>query len=359
MKSEFKTIEVSNILANFSQPREKFDKEKIKELAESILSNGLIQPITVRVDPKRKGKFMIVAGERRWQAHRVGNLKKIDAFVKKYDNDLQWMIESYMENEQRLQLQPIEDGKYLKKIQKEGDLSIVELANLMKKKEEIIKMKFSILPIEKEIKNKKVNMFTTDYKTLSDVASLKNKSDREKVLDNIENVGVAKTRRIISTIKKAPEEVKEALLDDKITVNQAEDLTNIKSDKAREKVLEEVKQHKTLADIKPKLAERETPELTEKARNKFLSVHRIIFESLNESKVALIKANKNISKANQMMEQLMEKSFEYGLPKKTLSLTIQQMKTITDRISEFNIQSERFDELKEILVDRIESKIEE
>ena len=62
---ELKQIPTDKILANFTQPRTQFDKEKIKELAESILGNGLIQPIVVR---QWKDKFMIVAGERRWKA---------------------------------------------------------------------------------------------------------------------------------------------------------------------------------------------------------------------------------------------------------------------------------------------------
>ena len=76
---ELKEIEVSKILANFYQPRTKFDRESIKELAESILSNGLINPITVR---SWKNKFMIVSGERRWQAHKVANIKTIPCVVK-------------------------------------------------------------------------------------------------------------------------------------------------------------------------------------------------------------------------------------------------------------------------------------
>ena len=52
---ELRTINVSDILANFYQPRTKFDKEKVKELSESILSNSLINPITVTPDKKRQG----------------------------------------------------------------------------------------------------------------------------------------------------------------------------------------------------------------------------------------------------------------------------------------------------------------
>jgi len=106
---ELQTIKVDNILANFYQPRVKFDKDKIQELAESILSNGLINPITVR--EWKGGRYMIVSGERRWRAHKVANIKEIPAFVKTYSNDGQFMVDSLIENIHREDLSPTEKGK--------------------------------------------------------------------------------------------------------------------------------------------------------------------------------------------------------------------------------------------------------
>ena len=110
---EFKEIELKNIKPNLSQPREHFDKQKVKELAESILSNGLINPISVR---EVKGKYIIVAGERRFQAHKMSGLKTIQAFVRSYKNDADWMVESFVENVHREDITPTEKGKYLLKI---------------------------------------------------------------------------------------------------------------------------------------------------------------------------------------------------------------------------------------------------
>ena len=123
---ELKQIPINQILANFVQPRESFDKDKIKELAESILSNGLINPITVRV--WKGNKFMIVAGERRWQSHKVAKLNSILAFVKEYKSDGQWMVESFIENLQREDLTPLEKVKYAERILKIEKLSLRELA---------------------------------------------------------------------------------------------------------------------------------------------------------------------------------------------------------------------------------------
>jgi len=113
---ELKTINVSDILANFYQPRTKFDREKIKELSESILSNGLINPITITPDKKRQGKYMIVSGERRWQGHRTAKIKTIQTFVKEYKDETSFMIESLVENVQREDLSSMETAKFIKKI---------------------------------------------------------------------------------------------------------------------------------------------------------------------------------------------------------------------------------------------------
>lgn len=364
-EQSLQTIEVKNILANFSQPREHFDQEKIKELAESILSNGLIQPITVRNDPKRKGKYMIVAGERRWMAHRMAKLQTISAFVKEYDNDFKFMIESSIENYQREDVtsyekekdiwnvyqQGLKDGmvKNYKDLAKIMGLSEFNISNIIRAKESREKLKIA------------ANISTRD---LSDTSALEDK-DRKKLLNKVEDgkIESKSLRQMTKIIKKAPENVKEALLDDKISVSQAEDLTNMQSNKAREKVLKEVKGYmkeskrvENLGDISPKLSKKANPELTDAVKKKFGSLQRTIFTNLYEAKVGIIKSNKFLKNANQMLSRLMEHPFENGLDEKTLKSSLEQLKLIADKLSEFNIQTERFDDVKESFIDRIENR---
>jgi len=116
-KQTLQEIPIEKVLANFYQPRTKFDKEKGKELAESILSNGLINPITVRT--WKGGRYMIVAGERRWRAHKIAKLKTITAFVKDYKSQGQFMVESLIENLHREDLTDWEEWKFIKQISKE------------------------------------------------------------------------------------------------------------------------------------------------------------------------------------------------------------------------------------------------
>lgn len=111
-----KNIPIEKVYANWFQPRKNFDKEKIKELAESILSNGLINPITVK--KWRDGKYLIVSGERRWRSHKVARLKEVQAFVKEYEDDGQFMIDSLIENIHREDLTSMDKAKFIQKIWK-------------------------------------------------------------------------------------------------------------------------------------------------------------------------------------------------------------------------------------------------
>lgn len=156
---ELKTIKISDISANYYQPRTKFDREKIQELSESILSNGLINPITVTPDKKKKGKYMIVSGERRYQAHQMGKIKTMPCVVKDYKSEGQFMIESLIENLHREDLSDVEKAKFLNRIMKvEKIKTIRELSKRIKMHEFTISSLFdsyglrkTIGPIAKEV----------------------------------------------------------------------------------------------------------------------------------------------------------------------------------------------------------------
>ena len=79
-------ISISNLKPSPSQPRRLFDKNSINELAESIKSKGLVQPILVRPSPTDTGTYEIIAGERRWRAAQIAQLHEIPAVVRKLDD---------------------------------------------------------------------------------------------------------------------------------------------------------------------------------------------------------------------------------------------------------------------------------
>lgn len=109
---EFLDLDLDLIEPNSEQPRTRFTESNLDELAQSIRSNGIVQPIVVR---KRGGRYQIVAGERRWRAAQRAGLHKIPAVVREVSDDKLLEL-ALIENIQRQELNAIEEAKAYKKL---------------------------------------------------------------------------------------------------------------------------------------------------------------------------------------------------------------------------------------------------
>lgn len=98
-------IAITDIEVNPFQPRQNFDQESLRELADSIKVHGIIQPVTVR--KLARNQYQLISGERRFQAARLAGLKTIPGYVRSAD-DQQMLEMSLIENVQRENLNPIE-----------------------------------------------------------------------------------------------------------------------------------------------------------------------------------------------------------------------------------------------------------
>lgn len=139
-------VDVNQISANPQQPRMQFDDDKIENLAESIKVHGIIQPLVVT----KKGNFYeIVAGERRLQAAKKIGLKKVPVIVREAD-ELQKLELAIVENVQRHDLNPIEEGMAYKKLEDEFQMTQEEIAMKMGKSRSLVanKVRLLNLPIE-------------------------------------------------------------------------------------------------------------------------------------------------------------------------------------------------------------------
>ena len=103
-------IPIENINRDKNQPRKVFDKEKIDELSQSIKKNGLIQPLILRKNTDND--YIIVAGERRWRAAQIANLKVLPALLLPSDLDKDEV--SLIENIQRENLKISEEANHTK-----------------------------------------------------------------------------------------------------------------------------------------------------------------------------------------------------------------------------------------------------
>jgi len=142
------TINVSDIQPNQKQPRKNFNKEELNELASSIKTQGLLQPIIVR--PLGENNYEIVAGERRWRAAQLAEIHQIDCIVKKFDENNLFEV-ALIENIQREDLNVIEEAKAYKKILNEKKSSNEELAKIAGKSASHVSNTLRLLELDSEI----------------------------------------------------------------------------------------------------------------------------------------------------------------------------------------------------------------
>ena len=103
----YQLLPIHKVEPNRSQPRQDFDEEELEALSESIARHGILQPIAVR--QLDSGYYQIVAGERRWRAARMANLKEVPVVVIEAD-DRTAMELALIENLQRQNLNPVEEA---------------------------------------------------------------------------------------------------------------------------------------------------------------------------------------------------------------------------------------------------------
>ena len=120
-----KKLPLHKIEPNPDQPRRDFDPEELEELAESIRTHGVIQPLTVREMPN--GYYQIIAGERRWRASRLAGLEEIPAVIIEAD-DKKAMELALIENLQRSDLNPVEEANGYDSLIREYGLTQEETA---------------------------------------------------------------------------------------------------------------------------------------------------------------------------------------------------------------------------------------
>lgn len=124
-------VSLNDIIINPNQPRRLFNEDELKELAESIKLNGLLQPPLVR--PIENNKFELVAGERRFRASKLAGLKEISVIVEERTTQ-ESAKAALIENIQRVDLNPIETALAIRALMNQFSLSQEEVAEKVAKK---------------------------------------------------------------------------------------------------------------------------------------------------------------------------------------------------------------------------------
>lgn len=137
-------LPIEQVEVNEDQPRQVFSEESIAELAETIQSHGLLQPIIVR--PIGDNKYQIIAGERRYRAIKKLNWQKIPAIVKKMD-EKEAASMAVIENLQREGLTAIEEAESYRKLMDLNQLTQLELARAIGKSQAFVANKLRLLKL--------------------------------------------------------------------------------------------------------------------------------------------------------------------------------------------------------------------
>jgi ParB family chromosome partitioning protein len=145
---ELAHLPVETIHANPRQPRKRFDHEATSALADSIRSQGLVQPVVVR--PREAGGFELIAGERRWRAAREAGLPTVPALVRDAD-DRETLLLGLVENVAREELSAVEEARAYALLLDEFELSLGDLAERVGKAKPTVSNRLRLLELPDDV----------------------------------------------------------------------------------------------------------------------------------------------------------------------------------------------------------------
>lgn len=223
-KKDIENILIKDIYPNENQPRRVFDEEKIKDLSESIKKYGVLQPIVLK--PDEFGKYMIIAGERRYRASKMANLTEIPAVLR--DIPIKEIMEiALIENLQREELTPIEEALGYKSLIENYNLTQEEISEAIGKSRPHIANMLRLLNLQKEV----IEMINQGFITAGHGKVLLRVTDKiqqinlaNKVID--ENLSVRETEELTKNIF-VEKKKKETPQKDIFTLDIEEKLMNV------------------------------------------------------------------------------------------------------------------------------------
>lgn len=145
---ELAHVPVEQIHANPKQPRKRFEHETTAGLAESIRTNGIVQPVVLR--PRLEGGYELIAGERRWRAAREAGLATVPALIRAAD-DRETLLLGLVENVAREDLSPVEEARGYALLLDEFELSLGEVSERVGRSKPAISNKVRLLELPDDV----------------------------------------------------------------------------------------------------------------------------------------------------------------------------------------------------------------
>ncbi len=206
-------IDTSNIRPNPNQPRKVFDPDALMELRDSIISQGVLQPILV--EEIAENVYVIVAGERRYRAAKMAGLKTVPCIVRNF-TDLQRMEVSLIENIQRESLNPVEEARAYAYLLTQSGIKQDDLAKKVGKSRPAIANSVRILNLpDKMLDALEKGYFTSGHARA--LLSVENPADQEILFSKIidEDLSVRQAETLAQDLNSGKRAVNNLPLEDK------------------------------------------------------------------------------------------------------------------------------------------------
>ena len=201
------TLNINDIEPNREQPRKHFDEDALSELADSIETHGVIQPLLVR--PLSDGGYQLFAGERRWRASRMAGLNEVPVVIREM-SDSEAMELALVENLQREDLNPIEEAEGFKLLMENYNLTQDQAAQRVGKSRPAVANAVRLLALPDELLEK-VKFGTLSPGHARTLLSLEDAQKMIKVAEEIikRNLSVRDSEKLVKTLLSPKDEKKD------------------------------------------------------------------------------------------------------------------------------------------------------
>ena len=209
-RSPYQMLPIHKVEPNPNQPRQDFDPEELQALADSIANHGVVQPLTVR--EVANGYFQIIAGERRWRAARIAELREIPAVIIEAD-DRKVMELALIENLQRQDLNPVEEALGYQTLMQDYGLTQEDTAKQVGKSRPAVANALRLLNLsDKILEMVRKGELTAGHARA--ILSLKTQKMQEQAAQKIAALGlsVRQAELLCKNMSKEPAPVKEPTL---------------------------------------------------------------------------------------------------------------------------------------------------
>ena len=210
-KSPYQLLPLHKVEPNPHQPRRDFDPEELQSLADSIALHGVMQPLTVR--EMGNGYYQIIAGERRWRAARMAELREIPAVIIQAD-DKKVMELALIENLQRQDLNPVEEALGYQTLMNEYGLTQEETAARVGKSRPAVANMLRLLNLcDDALDMVRDGRLSAGHARA--IAALKSEKQQKEVAQKVAALGlsVRQTELLCSNVQKAPAKPKPVTLE--------------------------------------------------------------------------------------------------------------------------------------------------